>query len=420
MGFHFKNRFGARASVGKTMKFKTLDDADFEGKKVLLRADLNAPVEEGEIKDCLRFKRHKKTIKELSDEGAKVVVLAHQGRPSQDDFKKLEEHSKILSKHLDKKVHYLDEFFSSHALRTVNEMEDGDVMLLENVRFLSEELKGLSPEEHAKSVFVQTLSEEFDLYVNDAFSAAHRSHASLVGFTPVLDSYGGRVMEEEVEALEEVSEKMKYPEVLVLGGEKPEDIIEVIRNLAPRKEVSKILLGGVIGEIALIAMNYEIGEKEGWLKEKGYLEYVDDMKELIRSYRNKIEAPHDLAYDKNGERKVFSVHNAPERGLSYDIGSKTIEKYKEFMSDAREILVKGPMGKFEKNGFEKGSEEILKEVSNSDAFTVLGGGHTSSLVKRFDLSLEDFSHVSIAGGALIRFISGEELPALEALKKKKR
>ena len=397
------------------MNLQTLDDGQFEKKHVLVRSDLNAPIENGEVRDCLRFERYKKTIKELSDKGAKVVVMAHQGRPNREDFKKLQEHAEILSEHLGREVRYIDEIFSFNVRTIIRGMEPGEVILLENVRILSEELRNLSSREHSDSIFVKTLSEEFDAYVNDAFSAAHRSHASLVGFTETLDSYAGRVMEEEVEALEKVSENVRYPEILVLGGSKPEDVIEVMEALAPEKKISKILLGGVIGELALLAMNYDIGKKEEWLQERGLTDKIGKVKEILRRHGDKIEAPKDLAYEVEGERKDINVHNAPEDAYCYDLGAETIQEYKEYIEKAAEVLVKGPMGLFEREGFDKGTKEILNKTANCDAFTVIGGGHTSSLVPKYGFDIEDFSHVSIAGGALIRFLTGEKLAALKAL-----
>lgn len=399
------------------MDFKTLDDGEFRDKHVLVRIDLNAPVIEGEVRDCLRFERYAKTIQELLDRKAKVVIMAHQGRPTRKDFKTLQRHSKILSRYLNTDVRYIDEVFSYHVRTIIRKLEPGEALLLENVRFLSEELKNLSPQEHSQSIFVRTLAPEFEVYVNDAFSAAHRAHTSLVGFFPVLDSYAGRVMESEIKSLRKFSENLGSNEVLLLGGAKPKEVISVIKYFAPKEGVNKLLLGGAIGEIALIGKGYDLGDKKKWLEERGLLEYVDEFKKLMEKYENKFELPSDLAFEVEGGRKEFPIEELPKDHLCYGIGSKTIGKYKEVLKDAGQILMKGPMGVYEREEFKKGSKELIEAIAQSNAFTVLGGGHTSSIIRRLNVGIDDFSHVSVAGGAFIQFLSDQELAVIEALKK---
>lgn len=397
--------------------FRTLDGPEVEGKLVLVRSDLNAPVENGKVQDCLRFERYSETVEELQERGARVVVLAHQGRPDRDDFTALEQHAEILSENYLENFRYLDEIFSDHAIEKIRELDGGDALLLENVRFLSEELRNLSAEKHAESIFVSTLSPMFDAYVNDAFSAAHRPHASLMGFPEKMPAWAGRVMEDEVESLTRVSESMEKPEVLVLGGAKPEDIVKVIDSLGKHDEVSSILLGGLVGELALIARGHDLGGKERWMDERGLMEHLPDVRKVVKKYEDRICAPEDVALEIGGERKEFAVGEVPGDGISYDIGSGTVEKFRGKMEGAKEILMKGPMGMFERKGFGEGTEEIMRHVSESGAFTVIGGGHTSSLIRRYGMKIEDFSHVSVAGGAMIRFVSGEKLPAIEALER---
>lgn len=399
-----------------SQELKTLDDGSFTDKHVLVRSDLNAPIEEGKVQECLRFKKYAKTIQELHDRGAKTVVMAHQGRPGRKDFKKLDQHAKILEKNLETDVKYVDEIFSRNLRKKIEKMEKGDVLLLENIRFLSEELQNLSPKEHAKNIFVQALSPEFDAYVNDSFSAAHRSHASLVGFTETLDSYAGRVMEEELKNDSKIIEEVKHPEILILGGNKPDDVIPVIKTLAPR--VNKILLGGVIGDLFLSEMGYDLGKKRLWLKEEGYLDKSFEIQEIIRSYHKKIETPDDLAINNEGKRIEKSMHEMPSKYMSKDIGSKTIEKFKKIINKAETVFMKGPVGVYEDKKFEKGTKTIMESIKNTDAFTVVGGGHTSTVVEKYDFNLNDFSHVSIAGGALIRLLSDKDLAAVKALPKK--
>lgn len=391
--------------------FDTLEDVSLEGKKVIVRSDLNAPIEDGEIKDCLRFEVYSKTLEELQKRNAKVILLAHQGRPHRDDFTRLKKHSEILGKYLDN-VTYHDEIISDRTEQRIDNLENGDILLLENVRFLSEELKNKSAEEHSKTIFVNELSEKGDIYVNDAFSAAHRPHASMMGFTETLDSYPGNVMKSEYQNIKNMRQDIQHPMTLVLGGAKPKDEIDILKVLG--SEADNILLGGVIGEMSLMAKGYDVNKNE-WLESQGYMKFMDQLEEVLRKHHDKIELPIDLACFDGGKRKEYKVENC--KSTPYDIGSKTIRKYSDVIDNSKEILMKGPMGLFEKDDFDIGSRKILKQIAETDAYTVIGGGHTSSLVRKFDLNIDDFSHVSIAGGAFIRTLSGQKLPAIEALKK---
>lgn len=388
---------------------KTLEDVEVEGKKVALRTDINLPIENGEPQETVRFKRYLDTVEELSSRGAKTVVIAHQGRPARNDFRSLEEHAEMLSENLGRDVEFIPSFFGSQISNTLEEMEDGDVALLENIRFLSEELKNIDAERHSQDIFVQKMSEEFEVYVNDAFSAAHRSHGSLVGFTLLLESAAGEVMSKELESCRKVRDKLDDP-VLVLGGEKPSDIVGMLEHMVER--VDKVLLGGVPGELALMTEGHELGEKAEWIREHGFDSARDELEELLTEHEDKIMVPEDVKADSGN----FEAGEVPENEMVWDIGAETRRKYAEIIEGADSVLMKGPMGAFDQ-GHEDGSEVIVDALASNNGFTVLGGGHTSSLVQRFGHDLEEFSHVSIAGGAFVRFMSGEKLAAIEALKK---
>ncbi|WEL23023.1 phosphoglycerate kinase [Candidatus Nanohalovita haloferacivicina] len=384
----------------------SIEDIDVKGQKLLLRTDLNLPVEDGEPQKTVRFRRYLKTIEELSDRGAKTVIMAHQGRPGRNDFLSLEEHAEILSESMDKEVEFIPGFFGSELSNTVEEMQEGDVALIENVRFLSEELRNASPEQHAQDIFVNKMAPEFDIYVDDAFSAAHRSHGSMVGFTEKLDSYAGPVMKNELESCGKVRDEFENG-LLVLGGEKPSDLIGIMEEMI--ESVDKVLMGGVPGELALMIQGHELGEKAEWIQEHGFDSKKDELKEMLENYNEKIILPEDVTTE-SGNYKVGEV---PDE-MTWDIGPETAENFAEEIRNAESVVMKGPMGAFEEHP--EGTRKVVEAMAKSEAYTVLGGGHTSSLVQRFGYELEDFSHVSIAGGAFVRYLSGEKLAAVEALK----
>ena len=385
---------------------KGIDKVDLEGSTVLLRTDLNLPVEDGAPRKTVRFERYMETIHELSKRGARTVVMAHQGRPARQDFISLEEHAEMISDGLEENVTFVQSFFGSQLGDAVASMSDGDVTLLENIRFLSEELQNVSPEHHAEDYFVKSMECYFDLYIDDAFSAAHRSHGSMVGFTPLLDSYAGPIMKRELENCDMVKEEFENG-VLVLGGEKPSDIIGMMNHMI--EDVEKVLLGGIPGELALNLQGYQLGEKRDWIRKNNFDASAGELEELLEEYEDKIVVPEDLRTDSG----IYKPEEVPEDEMTWDVGDKTMNNYAKIIQEAEAVVMKGPMGAFEEHP--EGSQKVVRALSDSDGFTVMGGGHTSSLVERFGHELDDFSHVSIAGGAFVRYMSGEELPAVEAL-----
>ncbi|MFB6145105.1 MAG: phosphoglycerate kinase [Candidatus Nanohaloarchaea archaeon] len=388
---------------------KSLEDVDVEGKNVLLRTDLNMPIEDGEPQETVRFQRYLETIKQLSDRGARTVVMAHQGRPARKDFTSLEKHSRILSGELGRPVRFVQSFFGPELGDGVASMDDGDVVMLENVRMLSEELQNLDPERHSHDFFVERMSRYFDLFVNDAFSAAHRSHGSMVGFMPLLDTCAGTIMQRELDGCRKVRDTIEDP-VLVLGGEKPSDIIGMLEHMIER--VDKVLLSGVPGELGLMIEGNDLGKKSAWIEENGFDSDRDKLEELLDKYGEKIVLPEDVRTDSGS----YNIEDIPENEMTWDIGPETASSYTDIIKQADSVLMKGPAGAFDE-GHENGTKALVNALASCDGFTVMGGGHTSSLVQRFGYEIDDFSHVSIAGGAFVRFMSGENLAAIKALEK---
>ena len=394
---------------------KTLDDFDFKGKVAIVRVDFNSPIdpETKRILDDYRIRAHSKTIRELSEKGARVVVLSHQGRPGRPDFVSLREHATLLSKFIGREVRYTDDVFGAEAIREISRLKDGEVLVLGNVRKFEGEMESKSAEEHARSELVRSLAPLADVFVLDAFSSAHRAHASVIGFTAVLPSLAGRVMEKELKALEAVLDDPERPCVYILGGVKIEDSLKILGRVFEEDVADLVLTGGVFANLILLAMGFELGEPSMEEIRDGKL--LDEARRLVNSYPERLKAPIDVAVDAGG-RVEISVEELPSEHKIMDIGSRTIRLYSELIKGARSILFNGPVGVFEREEFEKGTREILKAIASSDAFSLVGGGHSIAAVKKYGLE-DGISYMSTAGGALMAYLMEEELPGLKALER---
>ena len=403
-------------------KFLTMDDFNYEDKVVLLRVDFNSPIDPNtkEILDDTRIRSHSETIAELSKKDAKVVILAHQGRPGDPDYSSLENHAKALSKILNKPVEYVDDIYGEKAKKAIEALKPGEILVLKNVRDYPEETKSKSPEEHAKSELVQKLAPLADFFVNDAFAAAHRGHASIVGFTVVLPTAAGRVMERELKALEKVTTARETPCLYVLGGAKADDSAAITEYVLSKGTADNVLTGGVIGHLFLYAKGYDIGEtNRKYLEEKGFTTIIPKIQDLFRRFDGKIVLPDDLAVEVDGKRREIDVSELPTSYPIYDIGSKTVEKYASMLKKAKAIVVNGPMGVYENREFLKGTKGVFEAIAESKAFSVAGGGHTVGALDELGLQ-KRISYVSTGGGALMEYLTGKTLPGVDALEKAKR
>ena len=398
----------------------TLDDVDVKGKTVLLRVDFNSPVDPQtkKILDDTRIKAHAETtIKELSERGAKIVILAHQGRPGDPDFISLEQHTKRLGEILGKPVRYVDDLYGEEAKRAIRELKPGEIIVLKNTRTYPYERKSKPPEEHAKSDFIKELASLADLFVNDAFSAAHRSHASVVGFAAVLPSVAGRIMERELKALARVLESPEKPCIFILGGAKADDSLKISQYVLDNNIADYVLTGGITGHLFIAATGVDLGGPNMTLLEKQkVLELIPGIKELMAKYPGKIKVPVDVAIEVDGRRKEISTKDLPTEYPIYDIGTGTIKEYSRIIGEAKSIVISGPPGVYEREEFRKGTKEILEAVANSEAFSLVGGGHTVAAVQELGLA-DKMSYISTAGGALIEFLMGSKLPGVVALEK---
>jgi phosphoglycerate kinase len=402
------------------LKLLTLDDVCVGGKTVLVRVDFNSPIDlkTKKILDETRIRTHgETTIKELVEKGAKVVVLAHQGRPGEPDFIPLEQHAEVLSKVLGKRIKYTNGIFDEKVENAIRELQNGELLVLENVRMFADEQKKGTPEEQAKTEMVERLAPLADLFVNDAFAAAHRAHVSIVGFTAVLPSVAGRIMERELKSLGRVLESPEKPCVFILGGAKGDDALEISKYVLDNGIADYVLTGGVAGHVFLVARGFDLGKLNmDFLKRKELLGFVPGIRELMQKYPDEIKVPLDIAVEVGGKRKEISVDELPTDYPIFDIGAITVESYARIIRSAKSIVVSGPMGVYENSEFIYGTKGIFGEVANSQGFSLAGGGHTVAALQELGLSGK-ISYISTAGGALIEFLMGKKLPGVVALEK---
>jgi len=399
--------------------FITLDQIDVKGKTVLVRVDFNSPInpEDGSIMDFSRINEHAKTIGELASKGAKVVVMAHQGRPGDEDFTSLEAHAAALSKALGKNVKFVDEIFGQSARSAISGLGEGEVLVLENVRFYSEEMIEKDARAQSNTIMVKKLAPLIDFYIGDAFSVAHRSHVSMLGFPVLVKKAIGRVMQEEVEALTKAVSHPEHPAVYVLGGAKPTDSLKVA-NRALKEGLADLVLGtGMLGQLILLAEGYNVGQSNlNALKKKGATDdVINQAKALLKTYPGRLRGPVDVAIERAGKRLDIPTSDLPVEEPIKDIGEATARSYAKVLDDAKTVIINGPAGVYEEPQFLLGTKVIFESVANSRSFSILGGGHTISVVDELGLHGK-FSHISTAGKAMIDFIAGESLPGIEILK----
>jgi phosphoglycerate kinase len=398
--------------------FLTLDDLQVKNKIVLVRVDFNSPIDpkSKKIQNDTRIRAHgETTLKGLIQRGARIVILAHQGRPGEPDFTSLEQHSKILSKVLDKQVYFVDELYGEKAKKAIKELKNGEVLVLENTRMFAEEQIKKTPKEHSKSSFVRELTPLANIFVNDAFSTAHRAHASVVGFTPVLPSVAGRIMEKELNALRRVLEAPEKPCVFILGGAKADDSLKISEYVLKNNIANYVLTGGITGQLFLMASGIDLGgPNTEFLKRQKVLDFIPGIKELMSTYSGKVLVPEDVSIDIENKRKELLIKELPTVYPMKDIGRETIKKYNKIIKRSRTIVMSGPMGVYEKKEFMMGTKGILDAIATSKAFSLVGGGHTVAAVEKLKLT-DNISYISTAGGALIEFLLGEKLPGVFAL-----
>jgi phosphoglycerate kinase len=392
-----------------------MEDVKLDNKRVLVRVDFNSPMDpSGNILDDKRIKSHLDTLRALED--CRVVLMAHQSRAGKKDYTTMEAHARSATRLLRRDVTYIDDIFGSHAREAIRSLMPGEVLLLENTRFYAEENMNRTPADHAKSHMVKRLAPLFDLFINDAFAVSHRSHCSVVGFTEVLPSIAGLLMDKEITALDKGLKGDEHPTIYSLGGTKADDSIKVIENVLRRGGADKILTSGVVATVFLMAAGINVGEaNRKFVEDQEYLEQIPVASKLLAEYPDKIAMPVDVALNKNGERIDVAVSALSNDLPIADIGLETIVDYSKELKDARVTVMNGPAGIFEQEKFKLGTSELLKASAESD-YSIAGGGHSVAAIEQLGLESK-FSHVSMGGGASITYLSGEPLPGIEALKK---
>ncbi len=399
----------------KLPRIPTLKDFDITGRKIFLRIDINVPIDPdtGKILDDRRIRVHAETIRMLVEKyNAAVVAASHQGRPGEQDFVTLEKHVELLSEYTGLDIKFVPDVIGPTAREEIKKLKQGEVLLLDNLRLVSEEILEATPEKQSMTIMVKRLAPLFEAYVNDAFATAHRSQPSIVGLPLVLPSVAGPVFEKEVKALKRVFETMESPRIFVLGGTKVRDLLRVIENLVINKAADRILTTGLVAQLFLVAKGVNIGkENMRFLEEKGILSLIPRARHILL-----MGAPIETPIDFKIIKEDGTIENASVAGIKgkiKDIGEATINMYKGFIKEAKVIVMRGPAGVIEDEKFRKGTKELLDAAVKSNAFVLIGGGHLASMVD--PKQVNDHVHVSTGGNALLLFLSGETLPALKAL-----
>ncbi|MGC8994446.1 MAG: phosphoglycerate kinase [Pyrobaculum sp.] len=380
------------------------------GKTLIIRIDINSPIVNGKIVDDFRIRMHAYTLRVASEAGTKAVVLAHQGRPGQDDFTSLDLHRPYIEKYLERPIKFVDDVIGPEARRQIRELREGEILLLENVRVLAEEVIEKVPEAQADTFLVRKLAPLADYFVFDGFAVAHRSQPSVVGFPMVLPSCAGPVFERELRALGAVFEKKGRGVVLMAGGAKIPDTLKAVEQLLKNGFVEKVAVGGLVGFVFAVAKHGVLNTALKQVVEQGgYLPYIDKAKQLLAKYGGQIHTPVDFAVNQNGrmDMDVYSLAQSP-----LDIGRLTILAFKELVDQSELVIFSGPMGYIEDERFAVGTLELLKAAARRKL--ILGGGHTIMAAEKAGV-LDKAFHVSTGGRAFIQTIGGEEMPAVKAL-----
>jgi len=407
----------------------TLDDFNLEGKTILARFDMNSPLDPKtrEPIEITRIKESLLTLKELTEKGAKTVILIHQGSDIEyHNYASTRPHAKIISQLLGKPVDYVDDVCGPAARDKIKALKNGQILMLENVRFMAEEMTlfetklNLSPEEQAKTIVVRKLAPLADIYLCDAFAAAHRCQPTLVGIEEVLPSAMGRLLEKEITSLNQLLKNPDKPCIFILGGAKIQDAFLMMDSILRNNIADLVLATGLVAQVMLLAKGISLGKpSEDLIKKKNLEEYIGQAKGILNKFEDRIELPTDLAYSISGERKEVAVSSLPINDILMDLGQGTISEYESIIKNTKTIFFNGPAGVFEKAETELGTKSILSAIAKSNAFSVLGGGDSIAAVTKYNLA-NHISYISTGGGALVRFLSGEELPVIKALKKSSR
>lgn len=393
---------------------QTIKDVELKGKTVLVRADFNVPLQDGEITNDKRIKAALPTIQYIIDAGGKVVLFSHLGRvKTEEDLEELSllPVAKRLSELLDKDVFFVNATRGEELESSIEDLNEGDVLLVENTRFEDLDGKKESKNDPELGKYWASLG---DVFVNDAFGTAHRSHASNVGISEHLPAVSGFLIEKEIDFLGEAVLNPKRPLVAILGGAKVSDKITVIESLLEKAD--KILIGGGMANTFLRAQGYDTGKS---LVEEDKLDLA---KSLLEKGKDKLVLPVDVVaakeFSNDSEHAVRDASEIEADEMALDVGPKTVELFEEVLKDAKTVVWNGPMGVFEMSNFAQGTIKVCESLAKlEDAITIIGGGDSATAAEQLGFE-EDFSHISTGGGASLEFLEGKELPGIKALNDK--
>lgn len=392
---------------------KSIDDLNTSGRKVLLRCDFNVPIQNGVITDTNRIEAALPTIKKLINDGAKLILCSHLGKPKTIDKNfSIEPVAKKLSEFLGQDVFFADDdnVVGENSKKIINNLKNGEIVLLQNTRFRTEETKNIDS-------FSHELADLADIYVNDAFGSSHRAHCSTVGVTKfVKETAVGYLMQKEIEFLGNAINNPKRPFVAILGGAKVSDKINVINNLLDK--VDKLIIGGGMAYTFLKAQGCEVGQS---LLEEDKLDYAREMIKKAKNKNVELLLPVDTVvvkeFKNDTEYKTVPSNQIEKKWMGVDIGQKTRRIFANALQDAKTVILNGPMGVFEFENFAQGTFAIAETLANIDATTIIGGGDSAAAVNKLGFA-DKMTHISTGGGASLEFLEGKDLPGIAAVQNK--
>lgn len=397
-----------------------MDEVRLEGKTVLLRVDINSPLHPNTkaFLDDTRIKAILPTMRKLAK--SKTVIMTHQSRPGKGDFTGTLGHARELGRLLGKAVKWVDDIHGDKALAAIEEMQVGDILMLNNIRMDAQELsmKNNTFESLLDSQIVTRLSSVVDVFINDAFACAHRNSPSITGFTHAIPCVAGELMNKEIRALQKASEQPERPCIAILGGIKVDDSVGVADNMLRTGITDQVWVIGGVANLFLMCNGVDIGSpSESFLRNElgdNWDETVENIEALLRDYPEQIIMPEDLAANIGGNRVDTPISALPVEASLIDLGVMSTLKMSKAIKEAGTVILNGPAGVFEMDDFAFGTIEMLNACSESSAYTIMGGGHTATLVAQMGIA-EKMGHVSTGGGACLNFLAGRSMPALAGL-----
>lgn len=392
-------------------KYKTLDDKQVAGRRVLVRADLNLPMKDGKITDLTRLERLLPTLKELSNKQARVVIISHLGRPDGRNMKySLAPVAAALEGEMRHTVKFVSDCVGEDAIAAAHGLKDGEILVCENLRFHKEE-------EYNEKGFAEALARLGEIYVNDAFSVSHRAHASVERLARLLPRAAGRMMEEELHALDQALEHPRPPVMAIAGGSKVSTKLDLLHNIIPR--VQKLVLGGAMANTFIAAQGGSVGAS---MYEKDMLETAREIIALAKEKNCEIIVPTDAqlsnAVKSDAEIRTANISDIQPHEMILDFGPETLARVRNALAECQTLLWNGPLGVFEVPPFDKGTVEIAKfaaaQTQNGKLLSIAGGGDTAAAMNHANV-MNQFTYVSTAGGAFLEWLEGKTLPGVAAL-----